>query len=235
MFDCDWSSDVCSSDLPMKFVASNPRAQGLLVLVAVIFLGGLLATNFIGRRIVAFWERVLQRVPLVRGIYTTIKSMMDVLSFQDQNKGAAHYSRVVMIEFPRKGQYALALVTGVTAGEVQDISTDRVVNVYVPTSPNPTSGYLLFVPESELIPVNMSVDEATKMMFSGGMYTPRVPEAVGAGTGREKRASGAASAPLGVTRPTSRSKRSQCPISRFVWPWDSTPWYWRGCPPPGTA
>src|SRR5207245_1350835 len=89
---------------------------------------------YIRRRIVAFWESILQRVPLVRGIYTTIKSMMDVLSFQDQNKGAAKYSRVVMIEFPRKGQYALALVTGVTPGEVQDISTDRVVNVYVPTS-----------------------------------------------------------------------------------------------------
>jgi uncharacterized membrane protein len=69
---------------------------------------------------------------------------------------------------------------------VQDISTDRVINVYVPTSPNPTSGYLLFVPESELIPVNMSVDEAMKMMFSGGMYTPRVPEAVGAGAGRKR-------------------------------------------------
>ena len=160
--------------------------QGILLLIAVIFLGGLLATNFMGRRIVAFWESILQRVPLVRGIYATIKSMMDVLSFQDQDKSAAKYSRVVMIEFPRKGQYALALVTGVTPGEVQDISTERVINVYVPTSPNPTSGYLLFVPESELIPVNMSVDEAMKMMFSGGMYTPRVAAAVGAGTGRKR-------------------------------------------------
>ena len=63
---------------------------------------------------------------------------------------------------------------------------DRVINVYVPTSPNPTSGYLLFVPESELIPVNMSVDEAMKMMFSGGMYTPRAAEPVGAGTGKKR-------------------------------------------------
>ncbi len=160
--------------------------QGILLLIAVIFFGGLLARNFMGRRIVAFWESILQRVPLVRGIYATIKSMMDVLSFQDQDKSAAKYSRVVMIEFPRKGQYALALVTGVTPGEVQEISTERVINVYVPTSPNPTSGYLLFVPESELIPVSMSVDEAMKMMFSGGMYTPRVAEAVGAGPGRKR-------------------------------------------------
>src|SRR2546427_82348 len=71
-------------------------------------------------------------------------------------------------------------------GEVHEISTERVINVYVPTSPNPTSSYLLFVPESELIPVSMSVDEAMKMMFSGGMYAPRVAEAVGAGPGRKR-------------------------------------------------
>jgi len=153
---------------------------GILLLLVVILLAGLLATNIMGRRVVALWEDLLQRVPLVRGIYATIKSMMDVLSFQEKRTGEK-YSRVVMIEFPRKGQYALALVTGVTPGEVQDISTDRVINVYVPTSPNPTSGYLLFVPESELIPVNMSVEEAMKMMFSGGMYTPPAPETVGTG------------------------------------------------------
>ncbi len=173
--------DILEKYLTKRYV---PGA-GLLILATVILLAGLLATNIMGRRVVKLWEDLLQRVPLVRGIYMTIKSMMDVLSFQDANKGTAKYSRVVMIEFPRKGQYALALVTGVTPGEVQDISPDRVINVYVPTSPNPTSGYLLFVPESELIPVGMSVDEAMKMMFSGGMYTPPVPEAVGAGAPRK--------------------------------------------------
>src|SRR5207237_2774818 len=87
--------------------------QGILLLLAVIFFGGLLATNFMGRRIVAFWEGILQRVPLVRGIYPTIKSMMDVLSFHDQAKSAAKYSLVVMIELAREGQYTLALVTQV--------------------------------------------------------------------------------------------------------------------------
>src|SRR5206468_10428444 len=125
--------------------------QGILLLIAVIFFGGLLARNFIGRRIVAFWEGILQRVPLVRGIYATIKSMMDVLSFQDQEKSAAKYSRAVMIEFTRKSQYALALVTGVTPGEVQEISTARAMNVYVPTSPIPSSDYSLFVRESALL------------------------------------------------------------------------------------
>ena len=178
--------DGLLGDVPERFVTQRyVPGLGILSLVLVILLAGVLATNIVGRRVVTMWEDWLQRVPLVRGIYATIKAMMDILSFKDTTGGTTKYSRVVMIEFPRKGQYALALVTGVTPGEVQDISPDRVINVYVPTSPNPTSGYLLFVPESELIPVNMSVDEAMKMMFSGGMYTPPVPEAVGAGAGRK--------------------------------------------------
>ena len=178
--------DGLLGDIPARYVTQRyVPGVGILVLVIVILLAGLLATNIMGRRLVTIWEDWLQRVPVVRGIYATIKAMMDVLSFKDRTGETAKYSRVVMIEFPRKGQYALALVTGITPGEVQDISPDRVINVYVPTSPNPTSGYLLFVPESELIPVNMSVDEAMKMMFSGGMYTPPVPEAVGAGAVRK--------------------------------------------------
>lgn len=174
--------DGILGDIPETYLTQRyVPGVGILVLFLLIILAGLLATNIMGRRVVQLWEDLLQRVPLVRGIYTTIKAMMDVLAFQEKTGGTKKYSRVVMIEFPRKGQYALALVTGVTPGEVQDISPDRVINVYVPTSPNPTSGYLLFVPESELIPVSMSVDEAMKMMFSGGMYTPPVPEAVGTG------------------------------------------------------
>ncbi|MBI3809103.1 MAG: DUF502 domain-containing protein [Nitrospirae bacterium] len=178
--------DGILGDIPERYLTQRyVPGVGILVLFLLIILAGLLATNIMGRRVVKLWEDLLQRVPLVRGIYTTIKSMMDVLSFQEKNAETREYSRVVMIEFPRKGQYALALVTGVTPGEVQDISPDRVINVYVPTSPNPTSGYLLFVPESELIPVSMSVEEAMKMMFSGGMYTPPVPEAVGTGAVRK--------------------------------------------------
>jgi uncharacterized membrane protein len=178
--------DGILGDIPEKYLTQRyVPGVGILVLFLLIILAGLLATNIMGRRVVTLWEDLLQRVPLVRGIYTTIKAMMDVLAFQEKTGGTKKYSRVVMIEFPRKGQYALALVTGVTPGEVQDISPDRVINVYVPTSPNPTSGYLLFVPESELIPVSMSVDEAMKMMFSGGMYSPPVPEAVGAGAVRK--------------------------------------------------
>ena len=144
---------------------------GILTLFLLIFFTGLLATNFIGGQIVRLWEEFLHRVPVVRGIYSTLKSMMDILSFQQREK----YNRVVLIQFPKDGHYCFAFVTGVTQGQVQEISPDPLLNVYVPTSPNPTSGYFLLVPEKEVVPLDMSVEEAMKMIVSGGLYSPAHP------------------------------------------------------------
>lgn len=141
---------------------------GILTLVALIFLTGLLAANFIGRQIVKLWEELLHRVPIVRGIYSTLKSMTDILSFKEKDR----YNRVVLIQFPKNGHYCFAFVTGMTHGEIQAISPDPLLNVYVPTSPNPTSGYFLLVPEKEVVPLDISVEEAMKLIVSGGLYTP---------------------------------------------------------------
>jgi uncharacterized membrane protein len=144
---------------------------GILTLILLIFIVGLLAANFIGRQIVKLWEQLLQRVPVVRGIYATLKSMMDIVSFKEKER----YNRVVLIQFPKNGHYCFAFVTGVTHGEVQHISPDPLLNVYVPTSPNPTSGYFLLVPEKEVTPVDISVEEAMKLIVSGGLYSPSQP------------------------------------------------------------
>ena len=144
---------------------------GILTLFLLIFFTGLLATNFIGGQIVRLWEEFLHRVPVVRGIYSTLKSMMDILSFQQREK----YNRVVLIQFPKDGHYCFAFVTGVTQGQVQEISPDPLLNVYVPTSPNPTSGYFLLVPEKDVTPLDMSVEEAMKLIVSGGLYSPAHP------------------------------------------------------------
>ena len=141
---------------------------GILTLLVLIFSAGLLATNLIGGQIVALWEELLHRVPVVRGIYATLKSMMDILSFKE--KGT--YNRVVLIQFPKDGQYCFAFVTGRMQGEAQQISADPLLNVYVPTSPNPTSGYFLLVPEKEVVPLKITVDEAMKLIISGGLYSP---------------------------------------------------------------
>lgn len=141
---------------------------GILTLILLILTTGLLATNFIGGYIVDLWEQLLHRVPVVRGIYATLKSMMDILSFKEKGK----YNRVVLIQFPKNGHYCFAFVTGVTEGEIQQISPDPLLNVYVPTSPNPTSGYFLLVPEKEVVSLDISVEEAMKLIVSGGLYSP---------------------------------------------------------------
>ncbi|MBM4119601.1 MAG: DUF502 domain-containing protein [Nitrospira sp.] len=151
------------------------RGLGILALVVLIFSAGVLAANIIGRQVVSWWEDWLHRVPVVRGIYATLKSMMDILSFDNRGK----YNRVVLIQFPKNGHYCFAFVTGMTQGQVQTVSTEPLLNVYVPTSPNPTSGYFLLVPEREVVPLDMSVDEAMKLIVSGGLYQPT--QAAGAG------------------------------------------------------
>ena len=144
---------------------------GIIALVLLIFSAGILATNLIGRRIVKRWEEFLNRVPIVRGIYATIKSVLDILSFTQREK----YDKVVMIQFPKNGHYCLAFVTGETRDEMQRLSPDPLVHVFVPTSPNPTSGYFLLVPEREVVSVDLGVEEAMKLIVSGGLYSPTRP------------------------------------------------------------
>lgn len=157
--------DAVSGIVPPQY---NVPGLGIAALVLLIFTTGLLAANFIGGQIVKWWEEWLNRVPVVRGIYSTLKSMTDILSFKEKDR----FHRVVLIQFPKNGHYCFAFVTGVTRGEIQDISPDPLLNVYVPTSPNPTSGYFLLVPEKEVMPVDISVEEAMKLIVSGGLYSP---------------------------------------------------------------
>lgn len=161
--------DRILGDLLVQLVPSHyVPGLGILALIVLVFVAGLFATNFMGRQIVKWWEEWLNRVPLVRGIYSTLKSMMDILSFSDH----ASYNRVVLIQFPKNGHYCLAFVTGVTKGEMQDLAQEPLIHVYVPTSPNPTSGYFLLVPEHEVTSVDMSVEEAMKLIVSGGLCSP---------------------------------------------------------------
>ena len=156
--------DVVAELVPNHYIPG----LGIVTLVLLIFLVGLFAANFIGRQIVGHWEDWLNRLPLVRGIYSTLKSMMDILSFSERGS----YRRVVLIQFPKNGHYCFAFVTGMTKGETTALGQEALVHVYVPTSPNPTSGYFLLVPEREVTSVDISIEEAMKLIVSGGLYTP---------------------------------------------------------------
>ena len=161
--------DGILGDLLVQLVPSHyVPGLGILALIVLVFVAGLFATNFMGRQIVKWWEEWLNRVPLVRGIYSTLKSMMDILPLSDH----VSYNRVVLIQFPKNGHYCFAFVTGVTKGEMQDLAQEPLIHVYVPTSPNPTSGYFLLVPEHEITSVDMSVEEAMKLIVSGGLCSP---------------------------------------------------------------
>lgn len=142
--------------------------MGILSLLLLILIIGTFATNFIGRKVVAAWEGLLSRLPLVSNIYSVFKHIVDTVSIQ----GKENFSRVVLVEFPQDGVYSIGFVTGVTTGEVQEMTQERVINVFMPHSPLPTTGFFIFVPENSVIPLSMSVEDGMKMIVSGGLYTP---------------------------------------------------------------
>lgn len=146
---------------------------GAVVLLLLVLLVGVLATNFLGRKVLALWEALLSRLPFIRKIYSLVKSIVETVSVQ----GKQQFNRVVLIQFPQQGQYCIAFVTGPGSQEISQATAQKVCNVYVPTTPNPTSGYLLMVPEEEVIPLAVSVEEGMKMIISGGFYNPTEPSA----------------------------------------------------------
>jgi uncharacterized membrane protein len=141
---------------------------GLVTGIALILATGAMASNVLGRRVVGLFDRVMLRIPLARTIYAATKQVSDGL-FQ-QNRAA--FKQAVLIEWPRQGLYSIGFVTGETRGEAQEKTRDRVVNVFIVTTPNPTTGFLCLVPESELIPLEMSLEDALKMVVSAGIVTP---------------------------------------------------------------
>lgn len=159
--------DGIVGDALQRHLAFYLPGFGIIVLVALILSVGLLATNYLGRELMQMWERLLKRVPVVRNIYSVMKSIVDAISLQQKAK----FNRVVLVEFPLPGSYCIAFMTGVIA-EIQEATKERVVNVYVPTTPNPTSGYLIFVPEEKVTPLSMSVEDGMKVIISGGFYSP---------------------------------------------------------------
>jgi uncharacterized membrane protein len=161
-----------SSIIPAKYYPET-AVPGLGVLIAVLFFitVGWFARNYLGRVVIQISEYTLDKMPVIRTIYGGLKQVFEtVMGSQSQA-----FREAVMFEFPRKGIWALGFVTGVAKGETQRLTEDEVVNVFFPTTPNPTSGFLLLIPRRDLIPLQMSVEEAIKMIVSGGILTPPDP------------------------------------------------------------
>jgi uncharacterized membrane protein len=141
---------------------------GLIVLIVFITLVGWITAGFVGRVILRFSENLLSRMPVVRSVYGASKQILETVLQQQSNA----FRQAVLVEYPRRGIWAIAFITGRTEGEVQNLIADELINVFLPTTPNPTSGFLLFVPKQDMIVLDMSVEEAVKMVISGGIVTP---------------------------------------------------------------
>jgi uncharacterized membrane protein len=153
--------------LPETYLHYIP-GLGLILAIILISAVGLLTRNFAGRRVVQFWEDMVDRIPLVRIIYSGVKQLLE--AFFVQKTGA--FRRVALLEYPRRGVYVIGFITGESRGEVQRKTNKTMINVFVPTTPNPTSGFYVLMPEDELVALDMTVEDAFKLIISGGIFTP---------------------------------------------------------------
>lgn len=141
---------------------------GILISVLIIFFTGVIAANIFGRRLVAAWESLLARIPLVRSVYSAVKQLTETLF----SPSGQSFRKVLLVEYPRRGLWTLAFQTGTDVGEAQEKVGRDVINVYVPTTPNPTSGFFLMVPREDVVELDMSVDAGLKMIISMGVVVP---------------------------------------------------------------
>ena len=152
---------------PDVFFGGAIPGYGVIVTLIVVFLTGVIANNFFGKKIITIYEYVLNKVPVISSIYKGIKQVSDTLL---SNSGQA-FSKAVLIEFPNAGTYTFAFVTSVPNDQIAKYLKGKFVNVYVPTTPNPTSGYTLIVPTKKIIEIDLSVDQVLKYVISMGVST----------------------------------------------------------------
>jgi len=141
---------------------------GLIISIAALTVVGAVTAGYVGRLFVRISDRILARMPIIRSVYGTMKQIFETVLAKQSNT----FREAVLIEFPRAGLWTIAFITARADGEVRDLAGSDAVCVYVPTTPNPTSGYLVFVPRNELVVLSMTVEEAIKLVISGGIVTP---------------------------------------------------------------
>ncbi|MEO8598433.1 MAG: DUF502 domain-containing protein [bacterium] len=153
---------------PKMLFGFNLPGLGTILTLLSIFLVGLLAQNFIGNYVVVAWEAALRRIPVVNSIYSGVKQVSDTLFSPNGNA----FRKALLVQYPREGSWTIAFMTGIPGGDVTNHLQGDYVSVYVPTTPNPTSGFFLMMPRADVIELNMSVDAALRYIISMGVVTP---------------------------------------------------------------
>jgi len=153
---------------PDELLGFHIPGLGVILTFLVLFITGMLAANFVGRYVVGGWESLMDRIPVVRSVYSAAKNFAEIV-FSDSSES---FKKVLLIEYPRKGLYSLAFQTSSELGEVQGRTGEDIVCCFVPTTPNPTSGIVIMVPRKDITVLDMDVDEALKMIISLGVVVP---------------------------------------------------------------
>lgn len=154
---------------PDYLIGYHVPGIGVVLTLVVITVTGLLAANFIGRRLVDFYDRIMLRIPLVRSIYTGVKQVTETLF----TPGGQSFRKVLLVEFPCPGVWSMAFQTGETSKEIESaIHNESMVSYFIPTTPNPTSGFLMMAPKSKVKELDISVDQALKFVISLGVVQP---------------------------------------------------------------
>ena len=154
---------------PSNYLPFSIPGLGLIIVFTFTTLVGSLASGLFGRTLIRIWENILNRMPVVRSVYSAIKQILETVMAAQSDA----FRQAVLVQYPRKDIWAIGFVTGSTKGEVGKYVSKKMINVFMPTTPNPTSGFLLFFPEKDLIYLKMSVEDALKLVVSGGMVIPK--------------------------------------------------------------
>ncbi|MFA9439022.1 DUF502 domain-containing protein [Uliginosibacterium sp. sgz301328] len=153
---------------PSRWLGFQVWGMGTLISLAIVMLTGVVASNLLGQRLVQFWEALLSRIPVVKSIYSSVKQVSDTLL----GPGGQAFRKALLVQYPREGSWTIAFQTGAPGGEVADALGHNLISVYVPTTPNPTSGFFLMMRRDQVIELDMSVDAALKYIISMGVVVP---------------------------------------------------------------
>ncbi|HDM79007.1 MAG TPA: DUF502 domain-containing protein [Deltaproteobacteria bacterium] len=157
---------------PQTYIPIDFPGFGLILTFLIVLITGVLVKNYVGGKIITWGEYFVYKTPLIRTIYASVKQLIHAIVMQDNQS----FKRVVVIEYPRKGIYSMAFVTGIPSENIQkELNQEEMINVFVPTTPNPTSGFYLMVPEKESFPLQISVEDAFKLIISGGIVSSDAP------------------------------------------------------------
>ncbi|MEC9492730.1 DUF502 domain-containing protein [Flexistipes sp.] len=170
--------DFVASKLGITLTVFAKQSLSLIVLIFLLFIIGIIAKNYFGKKIISFFEYLLVKIPLVRGVYSSIRQVVETF----QVSGGTSFKKVVLLEYPMQKKYSIGFVTKETSGFLNNKVNNESYNIFVPTTPNPTSGFILIVPKCEVIELDITIDEGIRFVISAGLISPEAAEKLKSGS-----------------------------------------------------